>query len=175
MEKTKIIFINLIITLFIMAGFVGYFEWRMKDLTIKNILNNSENIQNISDTHPKIVKDGTLSQESSEDLNKNYEPPKELFYSGDRVPGYAAGEVVSVDDTELILKQPASIELKYQIFRKDVSMVVEIDMNDPQTNPNGNIEMKETPSDWSKISAGSKVNMRLDENQKRVLAIVNKK
>lgn len=175
MEKNKIILINTLVTFLLVAGVAGYFEWRIKNLTVNNTPENFQNIQNGSDAQAITMKGETPFQEPGESLDKNYEPPKELFYSGDKVPGYAAGEVVLVNETELILKQPASIELKYQIFREDVSKVVEIDMSDPQRNPNGNIEMKETPSDWSKISAGSKVNMRLDENQRRVLAIVNSK
>ncbi len=172
MEKTKIIFINLVVTSVLMLGFAGYFEWRMKSILKSGYPENSSSIQDSSNDQNVTKSADVLPQESGENLNKKYEPPTELFYSGDKVPGYASGEIVAIDDRELILKQPASIDLKYQIFRTDVAKVVEINMEDPQRNPNGNIEMKETPSDWNKIKVGSKVNIRLDENQRRVLAIV---
>lgn len=174
MEKTKIIIVNFIVTVLLLFGLIGYFEWRIPFLIKKEALK-IENNQNILN-EKKIEPTDLIKQNNPEEnLNKVYETPKELFYSGDRVPGYASGEVISIDEENLILKQPASIDLRYQIFKKDISKIMEIELKNTKKEINENTEMKESPSDWSKIKKGSKINIRLDENQKRVLVLIIEK
>lgn len=168
MEKNKIILLNLAFSSLFLLLAVGYFELRFSG-SLKTSSSDNFNPQNIVPDQGSSSSQGNGSNDGPEPA---YETPKELSFSGNKVPGYASGEIISINDTELVLKQSASIELKYQIARKDVEKITEITVTGSRQDPKKEPKIEEVPSDWSKIQVGSKINMRLDENQKRIISII---
>ncbi len=168
MEKNKIILLNLLFgSLFLLLS-IGYFEFRISGLSRTGSLASSSNLQN--DTPSPISSSNPSDQK--EEPEPAYEAPKDLSFSGTQVPGYASGEVVSISEEELTLKQLASIDLRYQIFKKDVSKVTDAIVTVSKDKPDQQSKVEEKDSDWANIKVGSKINIRLDENQKRIISII---
>ncbi len=171
MENKKIIFLNAVFSFLMFLMAIGYFELRTINFLKKNNPTNNPISQN------NILEQASLTNPNNEDPKNQepepiYEEPKDLSYSGSQVPGFASGEIVSVSEEEFVLKQSASIDLRYQVFKKDVEKITEIVVIGSRDDPKKEPRTEEKTSDWSNIKVGSKINMRLDENQKRIVSIV---
>lgn len=169
MEKNKIILLNLAFSSIFLLLAIGYFELRTSG-SLK--ISSSDNISPQAITPDQNLSGSSSDKESGGAPEPVFDQPKDLSFSGSQVPGYASGEIASIDEEQLVLKQSASIELKYQIARKDIEKITEITITGSRQDPKKEPKIEEVPSDWSKIQVGSRVNMRLDENQKRIISII---
>ena len=122
MKTILTILIILITLLSILTSALLYSNWKMSQ-TFKN---NQLNIETKNTREQTIIDSQNPDNKTQTSQNLFFSDPKEI-------PSVLQGTIDSVDQDKLILKQNASVDIKYQINKADISSITE-QKNNPAFN-----------------------------------------